>query len=171
MIGQYVQGNQPDWEVPYYYDWGGEPWKTQRIVRKIMNEMFGGESGLAYPGMDDNGSMSAWYVLSAMGFYTVDPASPYYILGSPLFANVKLRLANGKIFDIVAKNNSSKNIYIQLATFDGKPWNKPWFSQSDIAHGGKLVLVMGPEPNKQWGSAQNDAPPSMSRPAVHSAGL
>ena len=86
LIGQYVQGNQPDQQSAYYYDWGGQPWKTQALARKILREMYGSDkSGYAFPGMDDQGSTSSWYVLSAMGFYTVDPASPDYILGSPLF--------------------------------------------------------------------------------------
>jgi putative alpha-1,2-mannosidase len=99
-----------------------------------------------------------------MGFYTVDPASPDYILGSPLFSQVTLRMGNGKTFMVVAHNNSEKNIYIQSATLNGKTWNKPWFSHSDIASGGRLVLEMGPLPNKKWGSAPDAAPPSMSQP-------
>ncbi|TAN05571.1 MAG: glycoside hydrolase family 92 protein [Rhodanobacteraceae bacterium] len=163
VLGQYVQGNQPDWQVPYYYDWGGEPWKTQRVVRKLLRLMFGSDkSGYAFPGMDDNGSMSAWYVFSAMGFYPVDPSSPNYILGSPIFNDIKMELGDGKVFEIEAKHDSPQNIYIQSATLNGKPWNKPWFSQADIARGGKLVLVMGPAPNKAWGSAPEPAPPSMS---------
>ncbi|HEU0276701.1 MAG TPA: GH92 family glycosyl hydrolase [Rhodanobacteraceae bacterium] len=166
LIGQYVQGNQPDWEVPYYYDWGGEPWKTQAVVRKILRLLFGSDkSGYAYAGMDDNGSLAAWYVFSAMGFYPVDPSSPDYALGSPIFNDVKMRLGNGKVFEIEARNNSDRNVYIQSATLNGKPWNRPWFSQSDIAEGGKLVLTMGPAPNPAWGSAPDAAPPSMSGPA------
>ncbi len=165
VIGQYVQGNQPDQQVPYYYDWAGQPWKTQRLVRKIMHLMYGSDaSGYAFPGMDDNGATSSWYVFSAMGFYPVDPSSPYYILGSPIFDDITMHMGNGKTFEIVAKHNSAKNMYIQSATLNGKPWNKPWFSQADIARGGKLVLVMGPSPNKAWGSAPDAAPPSMSPP-------
>jgi predicted alpha-1,2-mannosidase len=165
LIGQYVQGNQPDQQAAYYYDWAGQPWKTQALARKILKLMYGSDkSGYAFPGMDDQGSTSSWYVLSAMGFYTVNPASPDYILGSPLFSQVTLHMGNGKAFEVVAHNNSEKNIYIQSATLNGKTWNKPWFSHSDIANGGKLVLEMGPLPNKKWGSAPNAAPPSMSQP-------
>lgn len=165
LIGEYVQGNQPDQQSAYYYDWGGQPWKTQALARRILKEMYGSDkTGYAFPGMDDQGSTSSWYVLSAMGFYTVDPASPDYIMGSPLFNQITLHMGNGKSFVVVARNNSEKNIYIQSATLDGKPWNKPWFSQSDIANGGRMVLEMGPQPNKQWGSAPDDAPPSMSKP-------
>ncbi len=114
--------------------------------------------------MDDQGSTSSWYVLSALGFYTVDPAEPVYALGSPLFNEATVHLGNGKDFVIEARGNSPKNIYIQSATLNGKPLAKPWFSHSDIANGAKLVLTMGPAPNKTWGSAPEAAPPSMSRP-------
>ncbi|HTF72246.1 MAG TPA: glycoside hydrolase domain-containing protein [Edaphobacter sp.] len=151
VVGQYVQGNQPDQQVAYYYDWTGEAWKTQRLTRQIMSTLYGSDrSGFAFPGMDDQGSTSSWYVMSALGFYPVDPSTPDYILGSPLFNEATIHMGNGHDFTIVARNNSEKNIYIQSATLNGKPWNKPWFSHSDIAGGGKLVLTMGPEPNKQW---------------------
>jgi predicted alpha-1,2-mannosidase len=163
LIGQYVQGNQPDQQAAYFYDWAGQPWKTQELARKILKLMYGSDKyGLAFPGMDDQGSTASWYVLSAMGFYTVDPASPVYVLGSPLFDSVTMHMGNGKTFVIVARNNSEKNQYIQSATLNGKPWNKPWFSHSDIANGGKLVLEMGPLPNKQWAVRPDSAPPSMS---------
>lgn len=165
MIGQYVQGNQPDQQAAYYYDWAGQPWKTQELARKILSLTYGSDRyGLAFPGMDDLGSTSSWYVMSAMGFYPVDPSSPNYILGSPIFNKVTIHMGNGKVFEIVAHNNSVKNLYIQSATLNGKPWNKPWFSHADIARGGKLVLEMGPKANKAWGAALDDAPLSMSPP-------
>jgi putative alpha-1,2-mannosidase len=102
--------------------------------------------------------------MSAMGFYPVDPSSPDYIMGSPIFDHVTIHMENGKNFEIVARNNSEKNLYIQSATINGKAWNKPWFSQADIANGARLVLEMGPQPNKQWGAAPDAAPPSMSQP-------
>ena len=163
MIGQYVQGNQPDQQAAYLYAWSGQPWKTQALVRRILDELYGSDaSGYGFPGMDDQGSTSSWYVLSAMGFYPVDPSSPDYILGSPIFDRVRLHMGNGKIFEIVARNNSAQNMYIQSATLNGKPWNKPWFSHADIANGGTWVFTMGPEPNKAWGADIHDAPPSMS---------
>jgi len=163
VIGQYVQGNQPDQQTAYYYDWAGQPWKTQNLTRRILDQMYGSDqAGLAFPGMDDQGSTSSWYVMSALGFYPVDPSSPDYILGSPIFDQAIIHIGNGKDFTIIARNNSAKNIYIQSATLNGKPWNKTWFSHSDIAGGGKLVLNMGPLPNKQWGIAPDAAPPSMS---------
>jgi predicted alpha-1,2-mannosidase len=166
IVGQYVHGNQPDQQAPYLYAWSGQPWKTQALVRRILADMYGSDaSGYCYAVMDDQGATSSWYVLSAMGFYPVDPSSPYYILGSPIFDQVKLRMGNGRTLEIVARNNSARNLYIQSATLNGKPWNKPWFSHSDIANGARLALTMGPEPNKTWGSSAADAPPSMSRAA------
>jgi putative alpha-1,2-mannosidase len=97
-----------------------------------------------------------------MGFYPVDPSTPDYILGSPIFDRVRLQMGNGKLLEIVARNNSATNKYIQSATLNGKPWTKPWFSQADIAGGATLVLTMGPEPNEAWGADPADAPPSMS---------
>lgn len=99
--------------------------------------------------------------MSAMGFYPVDPSSPDYIIGSPIFDQVTMHMGNGHDLNIITRNNSAQNKYIQSATLDGKPWNKPWFSHADIADGGTLVFTMGPQPNKSWGSAPDDAPPSM----------
>jgi predicted alpha-1,2-mannosidase len=165
VIGQYVQGNQPDQQVAYYYDWGGEPWKTQAMVRKILHLMYGSDKyGLAFPGMDDQGSTASWYVMSALGFYPVDPSSPDYILGSPVFSKAIIHMGNGKTLQIVAKHNSATNQYIESATLNGKPWDKPWFSWDDIKGGADLVLNMGSKPNRKWGSALADAPPSMSAP-------
>jgi predicted alpha-1,2-mannosidase len=164
MIGLYCQGNQPDQQAPYLYAYSGQPWKTQELVRKIFRLMYGSDKyGLAFPGMDDQGSTASWYVMSALGFYTVDPASPNYVIGSPLFREARVQLGNGKELLIEARNSSAKNMYIQSATLNGKPWNKPWFSHADIAGGGKFVFRMGAKPNKVWGSAPESAPPSLSQ--------
>ncbi len=163
LVGQYVQGNQPDQQAAYYYDWAGQPWKTQQLTRRILREMYGSDrAGLAYPGMDDQGSTSSWYVMSSLGFYPVDPSSADYILGSPIFDRATMHLGRGKTFTIVANNNSEQNMYIQSATLNGKPWTQPWFRHADIENGGTLVLSMGPAPNKSWASKPEDAPPSMS---------
>ena len=162
MVGQYVQGNQPDQQAAYFYDWSGQPWKTQAIVRRILEQLYGSDQyGLGFPGMDDQGSTSSWYVLSAMGFFPVDPATENYAIGSPIFDEVTLHLGNGKEFVVEANNNSATNIYIQSATLNGRPLDRPWFTHTQIANGGKLVLNMGPEPNQSWGSAPDAAPPSM----------
>jgi len=163
MIGQYCQGNQPDQQSAYFYDYGGQPWKTQALVREILRDMYGSDKdGLAYPGMDDQGSTSSWYVLSALGFYTVNPARPEYIIGSPLFDKATIHLGKGKDFVIIAQNNSAKNIYVQSAKLNGRPLGRPWFGHSEIANGGKLEFVMGPTPNKNWASTPDAVPPSMS---------
>jgi putative alpha-1,2-mannosidase len=125
--------------------------------------MYGSDrTGYAFPGMDDQGSTASWYVMSALGFYPVDPSSSAYILGSPIFDQASIHLGSGKTFTLVAHNNSAKNIYIQSAALNGKPWNKTWFDHADITGGGELVLNMGPLPNKTWGTSPTAAPPSMS---------
>lgn len=161
LIGLYAQGNEPSFHIPYLYDFSGQPWKTQRRVRQIMNIWYG-DGPLGIPGDDDGGETSSWYVLSAMGFYPVCPGSPVYEIGSPIFAKSVIRLGNGKDFTIIADHVSAQNKYIQSAQLNGSPLNKPWFRQSDIANGGTLILEMGDKPNRQWGSAPADAPPSMS---------
>jgi putative alpha-1,2-mannosidase len=127
-------------------------------------DLWYGDGPLGIPGDDDGGETSSWYVLSALGFYPVCPGSPVYEIGSPLFAQSVIRLGDGRTFTIVANHVSAQSKYIQSATLNGKPWNKPWFAHADIAHGGTLTLEMGPTPNPQWGSATTDAPPSMSNP-------
>ena len=162
LVGLYAQGNEPNFHIPYLYDFSGQPWKTQRRVRQLMDVWYGdGPQGI--PGDDDGGETSSWYVLSAIGFYPVCPGSPVYEIGSPIFAKSVIRLSNGKTFTIVADHVSAQNKYIQWAQLNGKPLNKPWFRDSDIANGGTLVLEMVDKPNLQWGSAPEDAPPSMSQ--------
>ena len=164
MLGQYCQGDQPDMQTPYYYDYAGQPWKTQKLVRKLLRDFFGSDKdGLAYPGMDDQGSTSSWYVLSALGFYPVNPATPEYMIGSPVFDEATIHLENGKEFVTVAKNNSAANCYVQSATLNGKVLNRPWFSHSDLANGGRLELIMGSKPNLRWGSGADAVPPALPR--------
>ncbi len=163
MIGQYCHGNEPDHHAAYLYNWAGAPWKTQRLVRKILQSMYGSDQvGLGLAGMDDRGENCSWYVMSAMGFYTVDPARPEYVIGSPLFDAATIHMGNGRDFRIIATDNSETNIYIQSATLNGKSLHRPWFLHSDIAHGGELVFQMGRMPNKEWGSVPEAAPPAMS---------
>jgi len=162
LIGQYAQGNEPSFHIPYLYNYAGEPWKTQRKVREIMKIWYNA-GPLGIPGDDDQGEESSWYVLSAMGFFTVCPGRPAYDIGSPIFDETRITLGNGKVFTIEAKNVSAQNKYIQSATLNGKPLNRPWFTHGDIASGGALVLHMGPRPNATWGSSPHAAPPSMSQ--------
>ncbi len=163
LVGQYAQGNEPSFHIPYLYDFSGQPWKTQQRVREMMDVWYT-DGLMGIPGDDDGGATSSWYVLSAMGFYPVTPGSPVYEIGSPIFAETKLKLGNGKIFDIKAEHVSAQNKYIQSAMLNGKALNRPWFLHKDIAEGGNLVLVMGPKPNEQWGSAMSAAPPSFNEP-------
>ena len=162
LIGQYAQGNEPSFHIPYLYNYAGQPWKTQRRVREIMKIWYNA-GPLGISGDEDNGAESSWYAFSAMGFYPVCPGSPTYNIGSPIFEETRIALAGGKVFTITARNVSAVNKYIQSAELNGNAWNKPWFAHADMANGGSLVLVMGPRPNTAWGTAPDAAPPSMSR--------
>jgi predicted alpha-1,2-mannosidase len=163
LVGLYAQGNEPSFHIPYLYDFSGQPWKTQKRVRQLMDVWYG-DGPLGIPGDDDGGETSSWYVLSAMGFYPVCPGSPVYEIGSPIFEKTAIHMGNGKTFTIVAHNVSAQNKYIQSAQLNGEPLNKPWFRHADIDQGGTLALEMGDKPNLTWGSAPDDAPPSMSDP-------
>ncbi|HZH71730.1 MAG TPA: GH92 family glycosyl hydrolase, partial [Mariniphaga sp.] len=157
-IGQYVHGNQPSHHVPYFYHYAGQPWKTQQRVRQVMDQLYKpGPGGLC--GNEDMGSLSSWYVLNAMGIYSITPGSPVYMIGSPLFERLSLQTEKSKTFTVVANNNSSENIYIQKATFNGKPFNRVWLSHDEIVNGGKLEFEMGPQPNKRWGTGKAALPP------------
>ncbi len=159
-IGQYVQGNQPSHHVAYLYNYSGQPWKTQKIVRQITEELYKpGPGGIC--GNEDMGSLSSWYVLSAMGIYPVAPGSPIYTIGSPILDEAIIQLVGDNSFIIKTKNNSKENIYIQSATLNGKPFSRTWISHQEIMNGGILVFEMGRQPNKKWGV--NDYPLSMTK--------
>lgn len=148
IIGGYVHGNEPAHHVPYLYNFAGQPWKTQEIVRKILKMQYQARpDGLG--GNDDCGQMSAWYIFSSLGFYPVAPGSDSYSIGSPLVKTAELHLENGKTFSIEAKNQSDKNIYVQKMELNGKPLNEFTLKHQDIMNGGKLVFVMGSKPNKK----------------------
>lgn len=159
-MGQYAHGNQPIQHMTYLYDWAGQPWKTQYHVREVMEKLYSPDPD-GYPGDEDNGQTSAWYVFSALGFYPVTPAVGEYAIGSPLFDRVELTMPNGKTLSIEAKNNSDANVYIQSVTFNGKPHDKTFLTREALQAGGTLTFVMGPQPNKDWGSDKADAPFSM----------
>lgn len=160
LIGLDAQGNEPSFHIPYLYDFSGQPWKTQRRVRQIMDVWYG-DGPLGIPGDDDGGETSSWYVLNAIGFYPVCPGSPAYEIGSPLFSKTVLRMGNGDVFTIIAKNVSAQRKYIRSASLNGNPLDRPWFWHADIANGGTLVLEMDDHPSL-WGSVPEDAPPSLS---------
>ena len=154
---RYWHGNEPCHQIAYLFNYAGEPWKTQREVRHIMDtEYLNSPGGLS--GNDDAGQMSAWYLFSALGFYPVCPGTPYYIIGSPSFEEVTLHLENGKQFTIKAKGASSENIYISSVKLNGKIYNKNYLSHSDIMNGGCLEFIMSNEPDKNWGSAKESLP-------------
>ena len=161
LEGMYAQGNEPSFHVPYLYDFSGQPWKTQKRVRELVDVWYG-DGPMGIPGDDDGGETSSWYVFSAMGFYPVCPGSPVYEIGSPLFARTRIVVGHGKQFIIEARGVSAQNKYIQSAMLNDKPLSRPWFQHEDLVGGGSLVLTMGPEPNRAWGSDPADAPPSMS---------
>jgi predicted alpha-1,2-mannosidase len=163
LVGLYAQGNEPSFHIPYLYDFSGQPWMTQKRVRQLMDIWYG-DGPLGIPGDDDGGETSSWYVFSAMGFYPVCPGSPVYEIGSPIFEKTVILMGNGKEFTIVAHGVSAQNKYIQSARLNGAPLDKPWFRHAAIAGGGTLVLEMANRPNFKWGSASDDAPPSMSNP-------
>ena len=158
-IGQFTMANEPSMHIPYLYNYGGAPWKTQKRVRDILHMWFRNDL-MGEPGDEDGGGMSGFVVFSSMGFYPVTPGTASYNIGSPVFRHVTVDLGGGKTFVVEAKDASEDNKYVQSARLNGKEWNKPWFRQSDLKDGGKLELQMGDRPNKQWGAAPEDAPPS-----------
>ena len=174
----YQAGNQPDIHAPFLFNYAGAPWLTQKWVSKIltqpMTQLYGSHDFFKEPihdriykatpdgyllQMDDDyGCMAAWYVLSSMGLFQVCPGQPVYQLSSPIFEKVTLYLDQtfyaGREFTIKARNLSGDNIYIQDAILNGNTYHKAWISHQDIVNGGELVLQMGSEPNREWGSAQ-----------------
>ena len=158
-VGQFVMGNEPSFHVPYLYNYAGQPWKTQKRIRMLMESWFRNDL-MGICGDEDGGGMSAFYVFSAMGFYPVTAGLPYYVIGSPLFDKTSIKLDNGKTFTVVAKNNSQDNKYIQSAELNGQPYDKTYFTHDDILNGGTLVLVMGNRPNKNWAVDEAAIPPS-----------
>ena len=145
FIGQYVHGNEPSHHITYLYAYAGQQWKTAQRVRQIMDELyFDTPEGLC--GNEDCGQMSAWYVLSAMGFYPVDPVGGYYVIGSPTGDRVTISMPGGASFSIVAKNNSTENRYIQSALLNGEPLTAPFLRHTEIVAGGELLIEMGPNP-------------------------
>ncbi|MCQ2142461.1 MAG: GH92 family glycosyl hydrolase [Bacteroidales bacterium] len=154
--GQYAHGNEPSHHVAYLYNFVGKPEKTQEMVARIKREMYTLDpDGLC--GNDDCGQMSAWYILSAVGFYPVTPAIGYFVIGTPTFKEMTLELSSGKNLSIKAPEVSPENVYIQSMTLNGEPYSKSWISVEDIMNGGEICFEMGPEPSA-WGTAPEDRP-------------
>ena len=151
MTGQYAHGNEPSHHVIYMYNYAGRPDKAAPLLRKMLNEMYLDQpDGLS--GNEDVGQMSAWYILSSVGLYQVDPVGGRFVIGSPLFDKATVNVGSGKTFTVVAKNNSDRNIYVQSARLNGKTLKNSYIEFNDIRHGGTLELVMGPKPSK-WATA------------------
>ena len=154
---QYDHGNEPSHHVAYLYNYAGAAWKTQKRVRQILESQYSARpNGLC--GNDDCGQMSAWYILSAMGFYALCPGQDMYVLGSPVFDKVTIHLENGKNFNIVTQNGSKSNEYVQSMTLNGKTWQKSYLKHKDIMNGSTLVFKMGTTPNENWGQSIEDRP-------------
>ncbi|MEM7658982.1 MAG: GH92 family glycosyl hydrolase [Bacteroidota bacterium] len=159
-MGQYAHGNQPVHHVVYLYNYARQPWKTQYWARQVVDRLYGpGPDG--HCGDEDNGQMSAWYVFSTLGFYPVCPGVPEYALGSPRFDKATVHLPNGKDLVIEAHQQADEHYYVQSASWNGTSFSENWLSHKQLSAGGKLTIELGPEPNKEWGSAESDTPFSL----------
>ncbi|MEZ5106388.1 MAG: GH92 family glycosyl hydrolase [Draconibacterium sp.] len=164
MIGQYAHGNEPSHHMAYLYNFVGKPRKTQERVWQIMDSFYTDKpDGLC--GNEDAGQMSAWYILSAMGFYQVTPGLDYYVLGTPLFDKVTIHFENGKEFIISANNVNLQNKYVQSVSFNGQDYGKSFLKHSDIMQGGEFHFEMGDRPSESWGVNPEDCPRTVDYPA------
>jgi len=150
-VGQFSMANEPSLHVPYLYNYAGQAWKTQKRLRKLLEEWFRNDL-MGVPGDEDGGGMTSFVVFSSLGFYPVTPGDPIYSIGSPMFENVSVDLGNGKTFEIEAHNASSENKYIQSAMLNGEQLDTPWITHEAVIKGGKLVFEMGAKANKTWGT-------------------
>ncbi|MCL5283679.1 MAG: GH92 family glycosyl hydrolase [Armatimonadetes bacterium] len=162
----YDPSNEPDLQAPFLYDYSGEPWKTQALVRALVSSAYhNNPAGL--PGNDDCGTMSAWYIFSAIGFYPTDPARDDYELVSPIFSQVEMRVGlNRHRMIVTAYNVSKRDRYIEKVSLNGKAWERPWISLKDIEDRGRLYYRLGHNPNKSWGVSEKVRPPSLSTSGV-----
>jgi predicted alpha-1,2-mannosidase len=159
-MGNYAHGNQPIQHMIYLYDYAGQPWKAQYRVRDVMRRLYSSAPD-GYPGDEDNGQTSAWYVFSALGFYPVTSGTGQYVIGSPLFRRTTLSLENGRKLVIEAPDNGPANVYVQSVTLNGKRLDRTWLSHDELMAGGTLRFEMGPKPNLKWGTGPGAAPYSM----------
>jgi len=159
LIGQYAHGNEPSHHIAYLYAFAGQQWKTAEKVRFIMNEFYTNKKD-GIIGNEDCGQMSAWYILSSLGFYQVNPSNGMFVFGSPLFDKVSIALPGNKTFTVLADNNSDKNIYIQKVELNGQPYTKSYILYKDIMAGGSIKFYMGSKPNYTFGSNPQDRPVS-----------
>ncbi len=170
-MGMYAHSNQPSHHLPWMYVAAGQPWKTQRLTREVLRRLYlGSEIGQGYPGDEDNGEMSAWYLFAMLGLYPLRMGAPEYVIGSPAFPRAEVELGNGRKLVVIARNNSARNVYVQSLTLNGKPWKKAWLRHQDIADGATLEFVMGATPSR-WGSGADALPPSLTPPGSAPRGL
>lgn len=160
-MGQYAHGNQPIQHMVYLYNYSGEPWKAQYRIREIMDKLYTAAPD-GYCGDEDNGQTSAWYVFSALGFYTVCPGTDEYVIGSPLFKSAKLHLENGKTVTIKSDNNQPGHCYIKDMKVNGKSYSRNYLTHDQLMRGTNIQFQMSPVPNKQRGTAEKDVPYSLS---------
>ena len=158
-VGQFSMANEPCLHIPYLYNYAGQPWRTQKRVRTLIDQWFRNDL-MGVPGDEDGGGMSAFVVFSQLGFYPVTPGLPMYVIGSPFFEKATVQIGNGKQFTVKCVNYGKDNKYIQSAKLNGKELNRSWFSHEELMQGGILELKMGAYPNKQWASADEALPPS-----------
>ena len=159
MVGQYAHGNEPSHHVAYLYAYCGAPWKTQARVRMLLAGQYrAAPDGLS--GNEDCGQMSAWYVMSALGLYPVDPVSGVYVFGAPLHARATLPVGQGRQVVIEAPGVSANAVYVQDVTWNGRPWSRSWIGHDELVKGGRLVFRMGARPNPAFGRSRADRPPS-----------
>jgi predicted alpha-1,2-mannosidase len=157
---EYWHGNEPGHQIPFMYNFTPSPWKTQQHVRQILAEEYSdGPGGLG--GNDDAGQMSAWYIFASMGFYPVNPISGEYILCSPLFDHIKIKLPNGKTLQIVSHKTTSTAKYIHAVKWNGKVYTKNYINYAGLMQGGTVEFYLQNQPDKNWGSQQNDQPSGM----------
>jgi predicted alpha-1,2-mannosidase len=161
MIGQYAHGNEPSHHIAYLFAFAGEPSKTQERIHQINTTLYRNNVDAALEGNEDCGQMSAWFVLSALGFYSVDPVSTQYIFGTPLFDRTTLRLAEGKQLILEAKRKTADSIYIDSVAFNDRPHTASWFNHDLIRQGGRFVFQLGSRPDSNFGRAPKDRPHSV----------
>jgi len=159
LVGQYAHGNEPSHHVAYLYAYCGAAWKTQARVRMLLSGQYRAmPDGLS--GNEDCGQMSAWYLMSAMGLYPVDPVSAVYVFGAPMFARATMTVEGGAQVVIEAPGVAPDAVYVQRVTWNGKPWTRNWIAHADLVRGGRLVFAMGRRPNPAFGRDPADRPPS-----------
>lgn len=170
-MGMYGHSNQPSHHIPYMYNLAGQPWKTQEKVSEVLSRLYlGSEIGQGYPGDEDNGEMSAWYIFSAAGFYPLQMGKPEYAIGAPFFEKMTIHLESGKDLVIKAPNVSKKNKYVQSLKVNGKSYNKTTLSHDLLAEGATLEFDMGPEPS-DWGTSEDALPASITDNATNGSSL